>query len=66
MTRRDDEPVFIAEYDNRDEAERAWEMLTAEGIPSAVLSDTPPWGNPVHRVQVARKDAAPALELLNR
>ena len=64
MSRRDDEPVFIAEYTSAAAAEEAWSRLTDEAIPSAVITDAPPWGNEVHRIQVARRDAATALAAL--
>jgi hypothetical protein len=64
MSRRDDEPVFVAEYSSAGAADEAWARLTDEAIPSAVISDAPPWGQEVHRIQVARRDAAAALAAL--
>ena len=65
MSRRDDEPVFVAEYSDRDSAESAWEALMDADIPGAVITESPPWGEPIHRVQVRRADAAAAVAALN-
>lgn len=64
MSRRDEEPVDVAEFAARDLAESAWSILVAGGVPSTVLSDRPPWGSPKYRIQCARKDAAGAMRLL--
>ena len=64
MSRRDDEPVFVAEFASAAAADEAWSLLTDEAIASAVISDSPPWGNEIHRIQVARRDAAAALAAL--
>ena len=64
MSRRDDEPVFIAEYTTVSAAEEAWTRLAEADIPSAVITDSPPWGDRIHRIQVARRDAATALAAL--
>ncbi len=65
MSRRDAEPIDVAEFASRDAAEAAWSTLVAGGVPSTVLSDRPPWGPPKFRLQCARKDAAAALRLLD-
>lgn len=64
MSRRDDEPIDVAEFDSRDSAEAAWALLVAGAVPAAVLTDEPPWGPLRFRIQCARKDAARALQLL--
>ena len=64
MSRRDDEPIDVARFATRAEAEDAWITLLDAGVPAAVLSDDPAWGEPVHRVQCARRDATNALALL--
>lgn len=64
MARRDEEPVFIAEFDDRDSAELAWTTITDTGIAAAVITDNPPWGAPIHRIQVERRNAPSALESL--
>jgi hypothetical protein len=64
MSRRDEEPVDVAEFASRESAEAAWSLLVAGGVPGSVLSDRPPWGSPRYRIQCARKDAATALSLL--
>jgi len=64
MSRRDDEPVFVAEYTSVDAADAAWARLADAAIAGAVISDAPPWGVEVHRIQVARRDAAAALAAL--
>ncbi len=64
MSRRDEEPVAVADFATRALAETAWEVLTSAGIPSAVVTESPPWGAATHRVQVARRQAADALQSL--
>lgn len=64
MTRRDEEPIDVAEFPSRSLAEAAWEELVAGGVAGVVLSDEPPWGTPRYRIQCARSDAAAALKLL--
>jgi hypothetical protein len=65
VSRRDNEPVDVAEFISREAAEAAWSILVAGGVPGTVLSDRPPWGPARHRVQCARKDSAAALRLLD-
>jgi len=65
MSRRDEEPIFIAEFDDPGAAEKAWSKLIDVGIASAVITDDPPWGPATHRIQIQRRDAAAALEALN-
>ncbi len=65
MSRRQEEPVFIAEYRDRTSAEAAWSVLTEAGIASVVITDDPPWGPSTHRIQVSRRDAPTAIESLN-
>ncbi|NND03729.1 MAG: hypothetical protein HKN91_13180 [Acidimicrobiia bacterium] len=64
MSRRDQEPVFVAEFSDRAGAEEAWSAITAAGIAAAVVTDSPPWGAPLHRVQVERRDAAAAVRAM--
>lgn len=64
MSRRDDELVAVAQFATRLEAEQAWTSLVAAGVPSTVVTNDPPWGEPQHFIQCARKDAESALEVL--
>jgi len=64
VSRRQAEPIFIAEFTTPTEADEVWTRLTEAGVPSAVVSAAPPWGRPVHRVQVARRDAPAALRII--
>ena len=64
MSRRDEEPIDVAEFASLELAEAAWALLIAEGVPATVLTDRPPWGRANYRIQCARKDAAAAMGLL--
>ena len=65
MSRRDEEPVKIAEYADRTTAEEAWTALLDNDIPATVLlTPAPLGGRESHRIEVARKDAAAALEVI--
>ena len=65
MSRRDEEPVVVAEFGDREAAEAAWLTITAAGIAAAVITDDPPWGTTTHRIQVERRHAASALQALD-
>jgi len=58
--------VNVAEFASREQAEEAWAMLVGNGVPSTVLTESPPWGEPRHQLQCARGDAAAALVLLSQ
>lgn len=62
--RTDEEPVYVGEYETYDAAEAAWSQLVEADIAAAIVTSDPPWGRPIHRVQVARKVAGDALRLL--
>ena len=64
MSRRDDEPIFIAEFADRADAEAAWVKLDEADFAAAVITDAPPWGPAKHRVQVRRADASAAVAAL--
>ena len=51
-------------FETRDEAERAWEILTEEGIPSSVITDPGLLGKYTVSVEVERKDLDRAVEVL--
>ena len=65
MSRRDEEPIDVAEFASRDLAEAAWALLVAGGVPATVLTDRAPWGRANYRIQCARKDATAAMGLLD-
>ena len=66
MSRRDDEPITIAQFATREKAEEVWALLLDNDIPANVLlSPAPLGGRESHRVEVARKDAADALRIVS-
>ncbi|MCP3975914.1 MAG: hypothetical protein GY720_15645 [bacterium] len=65
MSRRDEEPILVAEFATRAEAEEAWLSLVNGGVPSIVVTNDPPWGDAKHLIQCARQDAPAALRLLS-